>query len=339
MTDARLLRNLLRLAVLSQISDGRILSTFPTDRGPSDCHYQIEDYEMQFVEALMMYFNSTNDVAFLREAYPALRAQMAWFTSRVIANNSATRNTSGLLLAREYVSFDNPLAYVTAQGTTLNAFYYRALIDAAAVATALNETSDAVAWASSASSLRDAINVALYNSSEGTYSAGILPSGEKLAPSVHAALITLQRGVVPPSRRASVQAWFEANYRNAGSFHCCTNNDMRAMLAARAGVDFPVVYYWVFSVLYAQDSAAADTEALSEIRRRWGPMVARAPDIDTLWESFDDSESAHNSSYLRGFCRRTSLVCASRDRCARRPSSSSQDLGTWGPPLAPSSPS
>lgn len=34
-SDARPLRNLLRHAALSQVADGRILATFPTDRGQS----------------------------------------------------------------------------------------------------------------------------------------------------------------------------------------------------------------------------------------------------------------------------------------------------------------
>lgn len=38
-SDPRPLKNLLRHAALSQQPDGRILATFPTDRGPSDCHW------------------------------------------------------------------------------------------------------------------------------------------------------------------------------------------------------------------------------------------------------------------------------------------------------------
>ena len=41
LSDPRPLRNILRHAALSQLADGRILSTFPTDRGPSDCHYSV----------------------------------------------------------------------------------------------------------------------------------------------------------------------------------------------------------------------------------------------------------------------------------------------------------
>ena len=109
---------------------------------------------MQFVEALMLYYNSSGDASFLAEAFPALRAQMAWFAARVTRNNSATANTSGLLLAREYSSFDDPLAYVTTQGAALNAFYFKALRDAAAVAEVVGAGADAAAWVEAAAAFR-----------------------------------------------------------------------------------------------------------------------------------------------------------------------------------------
>ena len=303
LSDARLLRNLLRHAALSQLADGRILSTFPTDRGPEDCHYAIEDYAMQWVEALRMYADSTGDVAFLAEVWPTLVAQMAYFAARVQAN------TTGLLLAREYTSFDDPWAYVTGQGAALNAFYFRALDDAAYVAAALGKDAEETAFSRAAVDLAQSFDAALFNASAGTYNSGILPSGVTLGPTVHAALLALERGVVPPARVAGVRTFLLANVDNSGTTHCCVNDDTAAMVAAKSGVDFPVVMYWVFKVLYAIDTATADAAALAEVRSRWGPMVASSPDIDTLFESFQDSESCHNygavpayflSSYVLG---------------------------------------
>jgi len=288
LSDARPLRNLLRHAALSQLPDGRILSTFPTDRGSEDCHYAIEDYEMQWLEALRLYYDSTDDAAFLREVWPTLVAQMAYFDART------QRNTTGLLLAREYTSFDDPWAYVTGQGAALNAFYFRALDDAAYVAGALGEAAAAAGYASGAAALAGAFDAALWNASAATYNSGVLPGGAVLGPTVHAALLALERGIVPPAKAAGVRAFLLANVDNAGATHCCHNDDTAAMVAARAGVDFPVVMYWVLRVLYLTDTAAADAAALAQVRARWGPMVAQSPDIDTLWESFQDSESCHN---------------------------------------------
>ena len=135
-SDPRLLRNLLRHAAQSQLSDGRLLATFPTDRGPEDCHYVIDDYSCQWVEALKIYYNVTGDKEFLREMWPALTAQISWFLSH--------RTQRGLLLAREYTSFDNPLAYITCEGATINAFFYQALNDSEYLARVLGEKKEAI---------------------------------------------------------------------------------------------------------------------------------------------------------------------------------------------------
>lgn len=251
---------------------------------------------MQFMEALRMYVDSTGDIAFVQEVYPVVLAQMDYFAARVITNSSGGGGgpVNGLLLAREYTSFDDPLAYVQVQGAALNAFFVKSLADAAYLAKILNDTSRATEFSASATAIAQTFNTLLWNESVGSYNAGVLPSGRVLGPSVHAALMALERGLVPPDRLASVYAFFFANFKNQGDFHCCSNTDTDAMIASKAGVDFPVVYYWVFNVLFSQDSPAGDMEALSEIRRRWGYMVANSPDIDTLWESFQDSESCHN---------------------------------------------
>lgn len=188
-----------------------------------------------------------------------------------------------------------------AQGGALNAFYFKSLLDSAAISTTLGYDADAAAFSTAALAVQTAFNEVLFDNATGTYSAGVLPTGEVLGPSVHAALLALERGIVPLARVESVRVWFLANYKNAGSTHCCTNNDTPAMIAAKSGIDFPVVYYWVFRVLYSMDTAAGDTEALSEMRRRWGPMVSGSPDIDTLWESFQDSESCHNYGAVPAF--------------------------------------
>jgi hypothetical protein len=168
-SDARLLKNLLRHAALSQLPDGRILSTFPTDRGPEDCHYSIEDYAMQFMEALRMYHDSTGDVAFVREVYPVVLAQMANFEGRVVANASGSGAVQGLLLARQYTSFDDPLAYVTVQGGALNAFYARSLSDCAYLAGLVGDAAQAGRFADAAAGIVSVFNEALWNASVGSY--------------------------------------------------------------------------------------------------------------------------------------------------------------------------
>ncbi|MEI6782096.1 MAG: GH116 family glycosyl hydrolase [Verrucomicrobiota bacterium] len=299
-SDPRLLKNLLRHAALTQLPDGRILATFPTDRGPEDCHYVIEDYACQWVEALRLYYEATGDRLFLREMWPVLVKQMDWFLQR--------RTDRGLMLARQYTSFDDPLAYITGEGAALNAFIYQALRDAAALGRVLKEKTPAAGYDAAAGTLATCFNQQLWNEAEGTYNSGFVKD-KLLGPTAHAALLALDRGIVPPDRRPSVRKWFLAHYKRPGSFHCCTNPDYEKMVADRAGINMPVTYYWVFQELYRMDSAARDLEAVQEMRRRWGPMVRESDDTGTLWEMFNGSESCHNygavpayflSSYVLG---------------------------------------
>ncbi|MEI6604846.1 MAG: alpha-L-rhamnosidase C-terminal domain-containing protein [Verrucomicrobiota bacterium] len=290
-SDPRLLKSLLRHAALAQLPDGRLLATFPTDRGPEDCHYVIEDYACQWVEALKLYFDSTGDRAFLSEMWPPLTRQMQWFLER--------RTPRGLLLAREYASFDNPLAYITCEGATMNAYFYQALTDADYLGRALKQNAQADSYAKAAVELASAYNKQLWNEAEGAYNSAFL--GEKiLGPTAHAQLLALNRGLVPENRTVAARKWLLANYKNPGSFHCGSNPDVERMIAQKAGLNMPVTDYWLFQELFRMDSAAMDLEALGEMRRRWGPMVTHQQDAGTLSESFVDengngaSESCHN---------------------------------------------
>jgi len=291
-SDPRLLRNLLRHAALTQLPEGCILATFPTDRGPEDCHYIIEDYSCQWIEALRLYYEATGDSALLGELWPVLVKQMNWFLQR--------RTGRGLVLARQYTSFDDPLAYITCEGAALNAFVYQALRDSAILGRALGENARAADFDAAGNALAGSFNEQLWNAAEGTYNSGFVKD-ELLGPTAHAVLLALDRGVVPVDRRESARKWFLAHYKRPGSFHCCTNPDFQQMVADRAGINMPVTYYWVFQELYRMDSAAMDLEVVKEMRRRWGRMVRESDDTGTLWETFGGPESCHNYGAVPAF--------------------------------------
>jgi alpha-L-rhamnosidase len=210
---------------------------------------------------------------------------MSWFLHQ--------RTARGLVLARQYTSFDDPLAYITGEGTALNAFIYQALRDSAGLARVIEEQAQAEDYVKAAAALGESFNQHLWNAAEGTYNSGFVKD-KSLGPTAHAALLALDRGIVPADRRPSVRKWFLAHYKRPGSFHCCSNPDFEKMVADRAGIDMPVTYYWVFQELYRMDSPAMDLEAVSEMRRRWGRMVRESDDTGTLWETFGGSESCHN---------------------------------------------
>jgi len=304
--DPRLLRNMLRHAALSQISDGNLLGTFPTDRGRDDPHYIIEDYSCQWVEALQTYHDATGDTEFIREMWPHLVKLMDNFLKQL--------SPRGLLLAREYTSFDNPLAYITCEGANLNSFFHQALRTSATLARTLGESQLANNYSLAADSLHTAFNLHLWDANENAYRAGILADAP-LAPTAHAQLLALHYGLVPDERKPSSRKWFLAHYQNPGEFHVGHNPNSARMIAAKAGIDMPITYYWAFHEFYQMDTAATDRMAINEMRRRWKYMVELQQDAGTLSEKFvladgtGASESCHNygsipayflSSYVLG---------------------------------------
>lgn len=290
-SDQRLLKNLLRHASQSQLPDGQILATFPTDRGPEDCHYIIEDYACQWVEALKIYYNSTGDLEFVREMSRSLMAQMNWFLAHLTSR--------GLLKARSYTSFDNPFAYISCEGADMNAFFYQALMDSRYLLRELGLKQKAGSYSRAATRIKSAYNRFLWNSAERVYNSAFIDD-KVYAPTVHAQLIALDRGIVQEKRKESVRKWFLDNYKNDGLKHVCKNPDFETMVRNKTGINMPVVYYWVFQELYRMNSEEMDMEVLREIRRRWTPMVNYLRSIGTLSESFinekgeGSTESCHN---------------------------------------------
>ncbi|MBA3687111.1 MAG: hypothetical protein H0W72_17970, partial [Planctomycetes bacterium] len=195
-SDHRLMTLMLRHIADSQLPDGRLKGHHPSDR--MDIHGWIEDYACQWVHALRDVHERTGDLALVRELWPALVRQLAWFAQRITPR--------GLVRAREFVFFDNPLAYRECEGTTLNAMLAHALRDAAWIAGLLDATSEAIAYHGDAERLEAAIDAQLWDAAAGTYSSG-WDGDQRLPASPVAAAVALEHGVVPPAKCASVRAW------------------------------------------------------------------------------------------------------------------------------------
>ena len=304
-SDPRLLKNMLRHAAQSQLPNGQLLATFPTDRGPEDCHYIIDDYSCQWFEGLKTYYNVTGDKEFVREMWPTLVAQINWFLSH--------RTARGLLLAREYTSFDNPFAYYTCEGATINAFFFSALKNCEELALIAGEAQKSMEYKIAAEELKIAFNNQFWNDSELAYNSAFYQN-KLYPPTVHAQLIALHYNLVPENRKASVEKWFLENYKNPGMKHSCVNPDLEVMVNQKSGVEMPVVYFWVFSQLYRMDSENLDREAIGEMRRRWTSMVNFMQDAGTLCESFTDekgegaSESCHNYGSVPAYFLSTNVL-------------------------------
>lgn len=282
--DARLLGELIRRTALTLQPGGWVKAHTCSDR--YDIHAKMEDRACDWVEGVRLYEEATGDMNAVREIWPAIVAQMDYFLN--------LRSERGLVRARDWVVWGNPVAYFTGEGTTLNAFVCRALEDAAKLGALIGEKGDSQRFETAAASLKQAVNTVLWDEAAGTYSAGyfndadIAESKRRLAiprhnnlaaPTLHASIFALDRGVVPPDRRARV---------------------LQTMLKQSASSDARVMtYYYLAKLLYEMDNPAQDQRVLDLFRKKWQGMVASP--WQCSWEEFAGGSKAHIYGMYPGY--------------------------------------
>lgn len=258
-SDPRLLEELIRRTACTLQPGGWVKAHTCSDR--FDIHAKMEDRACDWVEGARRYYESCGQMDVIREIWPAIVAQMNYFLDR--------RTPRGLVLAREWVVWGDPVGYQTCEGTALNAFIYRALVDAAFLGNLIGEKEQAAKFSRAAQGLATAINKVLWDEWAGTYYAGYydLATARKgsgyrplklkvednlIEPTRHAALFTLDQGVVPKSRQSGVTKYLMANPP--------TENDI-------------MQYYYFFKRQYAADDPAQDLSVLNKLRTDWKDMA------------------------------------------------------------------
>jgi alpha-L-rhamnosidase len=282
-SDPRLLEELLRRTALTVQPDGWVKAHTCSDR--FDIHAKMEDRECDWVEGARRYYESTGNPAIIREIWPVIVRQMNYFLAR--------RTPRGLVLAREWEVWGNPIGYVTCEGAGVNAFIYKALVDAAYLGNAIGEKPQAAEFDSAARDLAVAFNQVLWNEKDGTYNSGYTENYEKakdgrkvdvpiegnlIAPTMFPALFALDQGIVPAARRARVVSYLLANRRQS----------------ARIMTD-----YYLFKQLYGAGTDALDREVLQTLRAKWAGMIAWP--WHTTWEEFDGGSKAHIYGMFPGY--------------------------------------
>ena len=127
--DPRLLEEMLRRTAYTLQPGGWVKAHTSSDR--FDIHAKMEDRACDWVEGARRYYESCGQTEVIREIWPAIVAQMNYFLDR--------RTSRGLVLAREWVVWGDPVGYQTCEGTALNAFVSRALADAAFLGNLIGE--------------------------------------------------------------------------------------------------------------------------------------------------------------------------------------------------------
>ena len=297
--DNRLLKGLLRRIAHTQQPDGQIKAHSCSERW--DIHAIMEDRSCDWVVLLREYLESSGDLPLVRELWPTLTRLLQWFLDR--------RSARGLVLAREWEVWDNPLRYQVCEGAGLNAFFFRALNDAAWLAGQIGEQAAAAAYAADADRLAADFNTLLWNPAEGAYDGALFGPGSetreqlngkmfpgpvvngRYRPTAQAALFALYAGIVPAGRLAPLRAW---------------------MLAHLDGITGPMSHYYLFHALYAVGEQAHDTLVLDRMRAGWKLQVDSP--WQTTWEELVNTggSKAHLYGLVPGALLTTHVLGARR---------------------------
>jgi len=182
----------------------------------------------------------------------------------------------------------NPVGYVTCEGAGLNAFIYKALVDASILGEIIGQAGEAARLEKEAKALAAAFNTVLWDEKTGTYYSGHYSESDRnnadgsarkmklkvennlIEPTMFSALWALDQEIVPAERRARVTAY---------------------LLANRVQAERVMTFYYLFKQLYQADNDALDREVLDTLRTRWKSQAEFS--WQTTWEEFTGGSQAH----------------------------------------------
>ena len=223
---------------------------------------------------------------------------MNWFEDNLTPN--------GLVHGREFTFIDNPLVYARCEGATLNAFVYKAFRDAVFLASVVGDSNAEKKFEKLASGLSEDFNKHLWIPSKQTYSSG-LSCGKQMMPTSHAALLALNRGIVPESRKQQVKNYLFSHYNEGGknvSQNGVIPDDFFDINLAVRGIDHPYTAFWLFEEMYKD---GRDSEAQEFMHKKWEQMM-RDTVIGTLWEAFGGGDLCHNMGAVPAYFLSTKVL-------------------------------
>lgn len=247
-------------------ADGAV-SGFATPAAAS--YFYSASYSMYYVADVASYYQYTGDLAFVRQEWPAIRGELAW-------NAGNTDPATGLLLTTSATGMDWDYydGAKTGAVTEFNALYYHDLTVASGLARALGDRVQAAQYAAAAAALRAAINAHLYDAATGAYDTSTVSRGT-IGQDANAAAVLY--GVAPPAKVARILAVLKKLWIPLGS---------EPFSAAAGYSDLVSPYIGGFDV-QARLAAGDTADALTLMRREWGPMVAPGPQYTgAFWENF-----------------------------------------------------
>jgi alpha-L-rhamnosidase len=297
-SDPRLFKNMLRRVAMSQEANGMVRARTCSDL--RDIHTLMEDRACDWVEGIRKYYDCTGDKDLVRELWPNLERLLDWILQR--------RTPNGLIRAREWIAWDNPVSYATCEGAANNAFFYRALADSAYLGGEIGKTDEARKLDLAAKDLAAAFDRLLWNEAAGAYGAAhgepeVLPADRmfkeridpkiadgRVEPTLHANLFALDRGIVPRDRRDRVVRWTLAH------------QDQITQIMAQ---------HFYFKLLYGLDEEKYDAEVIDRIRKGWKGMAESSN--QTTWELTAGGSQMHCYGIVPGHTLSTYVLGVRRD--------------------------
>jgi alpha-L-rhamnosidase len=288
-SDHKLIKSLLRHIAQSQSDSGMFKAHHPSDR--FDIHAYIEDYSCLWVQAMRHVYELTGDSSFVYELWEPLKRQMKWFEDH--------RSSNGLIFGREFAFFDNPLAYYKCNGATLNAFVYKAFLDASFLATITGDIETGMKYEKIAGEILKCYNKYLWIPSKKSYSSGI-SNGKQMMPTSHSALMALNRCIVPENRKRLVHNYLFKHYKDNGRNFSHDGGIPELFFEVDLpvkGIDSPYNSFWMLEELYKNNR---DKEALGFIREKWNKMMKDTV-TGTLMEGFSGGDFCHNNGAIPAY--------------------------------------
>lgn len=257
--DTRLVAKALQQFVQCRRDDG-----FFNALWPSSTNHALPDYNLVWVMILYDYHLYTGDLALVERLFPDLRLLLEnWIRTQESQRGLLTYQPGqGNMLQEWWLFIDHAPLDKHGEVAAYNAFYYRALRDAAKLAAATGNHEDSAAWHARARHIFQAFNDLFWNEELGAYADCY--DCDKLSDtiSVQTNMLAVLFGLADSER---------------------TRLAMDYIRSGRPCVQSSGPYF-NFYVLQAMAKMGEDREALDLIRRDWGGMLERG--ATTWWETF-----------------------------------------------------
>lgn len=259
--DTALVRRTLRLFARDQRDDGLI-----HDVTPAWLRSPLLDYVYVWVMVLRDVWAVTGDTALVRELWPHVL--------RVFTGSAWNYNADGLVVPlphqRVFIDWGVPRAARTGVSGPLNAFYAKALADAAELATVIN-AAEAAMLASARDTVRAAFQRVLWRPAAGAFIDGVVDGTAIPGPALHTNALALAFDLIPHGASEAVLRHLTASLDMGGR---------------EEGLLDTYAFSYLITGLYRVGQAVQAERAIHDA---YAPMQAAG--AWTLWENFNGGHS------------------------------------------------